>query len=226
MSGWGQGMSTGIWELDAAASGLGTSGNSYRSVLTSILGRIFYSYQDRYLITMTMRRDGSSKFAKGNRYGNFPSVSVGWNIAEEKFVKDHVEWLDQLKLRAGYGELGNQEISDYQYSSTVTTGINYPNGNGELLQGAFPKNFANPDIKWESTSMTNVGIDLIALNNRLSLTMDYYVKNTKDILLSVPIPISTGGANDPVKMRVRSETRVSNSIWAGTIVLTRISHIA
>ena len=199
LSGWGQGMSTGIWELDAAASGLGTSGNSYRSVLTSILGRIFYSYQDRYLITMTMRRDGSSKFAKGNRYGNFPSVSVGWNIAEEKFVKDHIDWLDQLKLRAGYGELGNQEISDYQYSSTVTTGINYPNGNGELLQGAFPKNFANPDIKWESTSMTNVGIDLIALNNRLSLTMDYYVKNTKDILLSVPIPISTGGANDPVK---------------------------
>ena len=199
LSGWGQGMLTGIWELDAAASGLGTSGNSYRSVLTSILGRIFYSYQDRYLITMTMRRDGSSKFAKGNRYGNFPSVSVGWNIAEEKFVKDHVEWLDQLKLRAGYGELGNQEISDYQYSSTVTTGINYPNGNGGLLQGAFPKNFANPDIKWESTSMTNVGIDLIALNNRLSLTMDYYVKNTKDILLSVPIPISTGGANDPVK---------------------------
>ena len=199
LSGWGQGMLTGIWELDAAASGLGTSGNSYRSVLTSILGRIFYSYQDRYLITMTMRRDGSSKFAKGNRYGNFPSVSVGWNIAEEKFVKDHIEWLDQLKLRAGYGELGNQEISDYQYSSTVTTGINYPNGNGGLLQGAFPKNFANPDIKWESTSMTNVGIDLIALNNRLSLTMDYYVKNTKDILLSVPIPISTGGANDPVK---------------------------
>lgn len=199
LSGWGQGMPNGIRELDAAASGMGTSGNTYRSVLTSILGRIFYSYQDRYLITMTMRRDGSSKFAKGHRFGNFPSVSVGWNIAEEKFIKDKAKWLDQLKLRAGYGELGNQEISNYQYSSTVTTGINYPDGNGGLLQGAFPKNFANPDIKWESTSMTNIGLDVMALNSRLSLTMDYYVKNTRDILLSVPIPISTGGANDPVR---------------------------
>lgn len=199
LSGWGQGMPTGIMEIDAAASGMGTSGNSYRSTLTSILGRVFYSYADRYLITLTMRRDGSSKFAKGHRFGDFPSVSVGWNVAEEKFIKDHVKWLDQLKIRAGYGKLGNQEIDNYQYTSTVSTGINYPNGNGDLLQGAFPKNFANPDIKWESTSMTNVGIDLMALNNRLSLTMDYYVKNTSDILLSVPIPISTGGANDPVR---------------------------
>ena len=99
-------MSTGIWELDAAASGLGTSGNSYHSVLTSILGRIFYSYRDRYLITMTMRRDGSSKFAKGNRYGNFPSVSVGWNIAEEKFVKDHVEWLDPVEAESRIWRVG------------------------------------------------------------------------------------------------------------------------
>jgi len=104
-----------------------------------------------------------------------------------------------LKLRAGYGELGNQEIDNYQYSSVVTTGINYPDGNGGLIKGAFPKNFANPDIKWESTAMTNIGLDLLALNSRLSLTMDYYVKNTSDILLEVPIPISTGGANDPVR---------------------------
>lgn len=91
-------------------------------------------------------------------------------------VHGNVHWLDQLKLRGGYGVLGNQEIDNYQYSSTITTGINYPDGNGGLLQGAFPKNFANPDIKWEETAMTNVGIDFMAFNNRLSLTADYYVK--------------------------------------------------
>ncbi len=151
------------------------------------------------MFTATIRRDGSSKFGSNNRYGNFPSVSVGWNMAEESFIKNKLSWLDQLKIRGGYGVLGNQEIDDYQYTSVVTTGINYPDGDGELLVGAFPKNFASLDIRWEETAMTNVGIDFMAFRNRLSLTVDWYVKNTKDILLSVPIPISTGGANDPVR---------------------------
>lgn len=195
---YGEGLPQGLEEIDAATTNRSNEGNSWRSVLTSILGRVFYSYQNKYLFTATIRRDGSSKFGKDNRYGYFPSFSLGWNVAEEKFM-ENVHWLDQLKLRGGYGVLGNQEIDNYQYSSTITTGINYPDGNGGLLQGAFPKNFANPDIKWEETAMTNVGIDFMAFNNRLSLTADYYVKNTKDILLTVPIPISSGGANDPIR---------------------------
>lgn len=195
---YGEGLPQGLEEIDAATTNRSNEGNSWRSVLTSILGRVFYSYQNKYLFTATIRRDGSSKFGKNNRYGYFPSFSLGWNVAEEKFM-ENVHWLDQLKLRGGYGVLGNQEIDNYQYSSTITTGINYPDGNGALLQGAFPKNFANPDIKWEETAMTNVGIDFMAFNNRLSLTADYYVKNTKDILLTVPIPISSGGANDPIR---------------------------
>lgn len=195
---YGEGLPQGLEEIDAATTNRSNEGNSWRSVLTSILGRVFYSYQNKYLFTATIRRDGSSKFGKNNRYGYFPSFSLGWNMAEEKFM-ENVHWLDQLKLRGGYGVLGNQEIDNYQYSSTITTGINYPDGNGGLLQGAFPKNFANPDIKWEETAMTNVGIDFMAFNNRLSLTADYYVKNTKDILLTVPIPISSGGANDPIR---------------------------
>ena len=194
---YGEGLPQGLEEIDAATTNRSNEGNSWRSVLTSILGRVFYSYQNKYLFTATIRRDGSSKFGKNNRYGYFPSFSLGWNVAEEKFM-ENVHWLDQLKLRGGYGVLGNQEIDNYQYSSTITTGINYPDGNGGLLQGAFPKNFANPDIKWEETAMTNVGIDFMAFN-RLSLTADYYVKNTKDILLTVPIPISSGGANDPIR---------------------------
>ena len=195
---YGEGLPQGLEEIDAATTNRSNEGNSWRSVLTSILGRVFYSYQNKYLFTATIRRDGSSKFGKNNRYGYFPSFSLGWNVAEEKFM-ENVHWLDQLKLRGGYGVLGNQEIDNYQYSSTITTGINYPDGNGGLLQGAFPKNFANPDIKWEETAMTNVGIDFMAFNYRLSLTADYYVKNTKDILLTVPIPISSGGANDPIR---------------------------
>lgn len=199
LEGSAQGMPEGIKEIDAASQGFATKGNLTRSVLTSVLGRVFYSYDNRYLITATIRRDGSSKFASSNRYGNFPSISLGWNIAEEKFVKNNVPWLEQLKLRGGYGVLGNQEISDYQFVSVVTSGINYPDGDGGLILGAFPKDFATPNIKWEETSMTNIGIDFLALHNRLSLTADWYVKNTKDILLSVPIPISTGGANDPIR---------------------------
>lgn len=215
MQGSGQGMPTGITEIDAASQGLAVSGNSSRSVLTSILGRAFYSYKNRYLLTATIRRDGSSKFGSNYRYGNFPSVSVGWNIAEEDFVKNSVSWLDQLKLRGGYGVLGNQEIDNYQYVSVVTTGINYPDGKSGLIQGAFPKTFANPDIKWEETAMTNVGIDFMALRNRLTLTADWYVKNTKDILLNVPIPISTGGANDPIRNagKIRNQGFEFNLGW-------------
>lgn len=215
LEGSAQNMPEGIKEIDGASQGYATKGNLYRSVLTSIMGRVFYSYKNRYLLTATIRRDGSSKFAENNRYGNFPSASLGWNIAEESFIKDNASWLDQLKLRGGYGILGNQEISDYQFVSVVTPGINYPDGDGGLIQGAFPKDFANPTIKWEETSMTNIGIDFMALRNRLTLTADWYVKNTKDILLSVPIPISSGGANDPVRNagRIRNKGFEFNIGW-------------
>lgn len=211
---YGENLPQGLEEIDASTTNRSNAGYLNRSVLTSILGRVFYSYKNKYLITATIRRDGSSKFGKNNRYGNFPSASVGWNMAEESFMKN-LEWLDQLKIRGGYGVLGNQEIDDYQYTSTITTGINYPDGHGGLIQGAFPKDFANPDIKWESTAMTNVGIDFVAFNNQLSITADWYVKNTKDILLSVPIPISSGGANDPIRNagKIRNKGFEFNVAW-------------
>ncbi|MGL5272964.1 MAG: SusC/RagA family TonB-linked outer membrane protein, partial [Phocaeicola sp.] len=182
---YGENLPNGLEEIDASTTNRSNEGNSSRSVLTSILGRVFYSYKSKYLFTATIRRDGSSKFGSNNLYGYFPSFSVGWNLAEEGFMKK-LGWFDQLKIRGGYGVLGNQEIDNYQYTSTITTGINYPDGNGGLIQGAFPKDFANPDIKWEETAMTNIGIDIIALNNRLSFTADWYRKDTKDILLTVP----------------------------------------
>lgn len=195
---YGEKLPDGLEEIDSSTTNRSNEGNSSRSVLTSILGRVFYSYKSKYLFTATIRRDGSSKFGSNNLYGYFPSFSVGWNLAEEDFMKK-LGWFDQLKVRGGYGVLGNQEIDNYQYTSTITTGINYPDGKGGIIQGAFPKDFANPDIKWEETAMTNIGIDIIALNNRLSFTADWYRKETKDILLTVPIPISSGGANDPIR---------------------------
>ena len=198
MTARGKGLPDGIKEIDAATIERVTGGNSSRNVLTSVFARAFYSYKNRYLFTATIRRDGSSKFAKSNRYGNFPSFSIGWNVAEENFMSE-VDWLDQLKIRGGYGVLGNQEIGNYQFASTITTGINYPDGYGGLLQGAFPKIFSSPNIKWEETAMTNIGLDFVSFNNRLTLTTDYYIKRTSDILLTVPIPISSGGANDPIR---------------------------
>lgn len=197
--GAGDELPEGVYELDAATTGKTSGGNYNRSVLTSIFSRIFYSYKNRYLITASIRRDGSSKFAPDNRYAIFPSFSLGWNIAEENFMRNTRTWLDQLKIRGGYGVLGNQEIGNYQYIPTVTTGMHYPDGKGGLLMGAIPKYFSNPDIKWEETTSTNIGLDFVGLNNRLSFTADWYVKDTKDILLTVPIPISTGAANDPVR---------------------------
>ena len=197
LQGSGQGMPTGITEIDAASQGLAVSGNSRRSVLTSILGRVFYSYKDRYLITATIRRDGSSRFGSNHRYGNFPSVSVGWNIAEEDFVKDNLSWLDQLKLRGGYGVLGNQEISDYAFVSVVSTGINYPDGKGGLIQGAFPKVFASPDIKWEETAMTNVGIDGTFFNQQLTASVTWFNKKTVDMLVPTVALGTLGQATIP-----------------------------
>lgn len=193
----GRGLPPGIFEVGAATQDRLNDAYSNESALTSIISRAFYSYDDRYLLTATYRRDGSSKFSKKNRYGHFPSFSLGWNLKQEAFLQQ-VNFINQLKLRGGFGVLGNQEINNYMYSPVVTSNINYPDGNGGLLPGAFPKDFANPSIRWEETAMTNIGVDLALLTNRLSINLDYYVKNTKDILLTVPIPISTGGANDPV----------------------------
>jgi len=195
-----------IYEITAATSNRNNDGNSNRATLTSVLSRVFYSYNNKYLFTATLRRDGSSRFASNNRYGYFPAFSLGWNLAEESFMKKY-GWLDQLKLRGGYGVLGNQEIGNYQYLSVVTSGLNYPNASGSLDYGSFPKTFASPSIKWEETTMTNIGVDFQAFKNRLSFTGEYYIKNTKDILLTVPIPVSTGGSNDPI----RNAGKIKNS---------------
>ncbi|MDB5019664.1 MAG: SusC/RagA family TonB-linked outer membrane protein [Pedobacter sp.] len=189
----------GIDQIDAGAGISSNSGNRLESNLLSILGRVIYSYDNRYLLTASFRRDGSSRFASQNRYGNFPSVALGWNISNEQFFEPLSKVFSTLKLRGSYGVLGNQEIGDYQYSAAVASNINYVVGSGQQKWfGAIQTAFASPDIQWEQTKTSNFGIDAGFFQNKLNLTADYFIKNTTKLLLNVPIPGSTGSVSNPV----------------------------
>ena len=170
------------------------SGTESESSLASYFGRINYNYDDRYLVTGTVRRDGSSRFAPANRYGTFPSVAVGWRLSNEEFFTVPDDIVSNLKLRASYGELGNQNIADYLYQPVINRNILY-NFDGTAVTGGLQTSLINEDIKWETTTSVNVGIDASFFNSALDLTVEYYNKKTTDILVGVPIPSSTGSIN-------------------------------
>ncbi|GAA4439911.1 TonB-dependent receptor [Pontibacter saemangeumensis] len=158
------------------------------SVLLSYFGRLNYSFQDRYLLGINFRADGSSRFGENNRFGYFPSVSAGWRLIEEEFMSN-IDVLSELKLRASYGITGNQEIGNFSYQALVT-GANYQD-----LPGIALTQIPNPDLKWESTSQLNVGADMGFLNNRINLALDYYIKQTDDLLFSRPVATQNGFAS-------------------------------
>jgi TonB-linked SusC/RagA family outer membrane protein len=190
----------GIYVLDAARASPTAGGNRNEYILLSTLGRIIYSYDDRYLLTATFRRDGSSRFASTHQYGNFPSVALGWNLYREGFFGNAslADIFSNLKIRGSYGVLGNQEIGNYLYSASIANNLNYIIGNDQhRWVGGIQTNYATPDIRWETTRTFNVGLDFAILDNVLSGTVDYFDKMTHDILLNVPIPISAGAATNP-----------------------------
>ncbi len=154
--------------------------------LRSFFGRLNYNYAGKYLFEANLRRDGSSRFSSGNKYGIFPSFSAGWRISEETFLKN-VHWLSNLKLRASWGELGNQQIGTYPYVSTINFGVNYILG-GVPANGAAQLSMANQNISWEATTTKDVGIDIGVIKDKLNITYDYYIRNTTGILLQLPIP--------------------------------------
>lgn len=189
----------GIQNIDAGAGTSTTGGNSTESTLLSSLARVIYSYDNRYLLTASIRRDGSSRFGANNKYGNFPSIALGWNLSNEKFFAPVADVLSTFKLRASYGVLGNQEIGDYQYNAAIASNINYVTGTDQQKWfGAIQTSFADPNIKWESTKTTNVGFDAGFFKDKLNITADYFIKITDDVLLNVPIPGSAGSTADPV----------------------------
>lgn len=163
----------------------------------SYFGRINYNFDEKYMLSAIMRADGNSKFAPGQRWGYFPSVSAGWVISNEKFMAKTVSWLDFLKLRAGWGQNGNaQTISNFQWQGAFafnTSSYYTFNGNpDQYVSGAAPSRLPNEDLTWETSEQLNIGLDARFLSGRLGFTLDWYNKKTKDLLVAVPVDPTTG----------------------------------
>lgn len=210
--GWTRGTALGLTEpyFLSLSSGLESSGgrsvSEYMStsVLQSYLGRVNYNFADRYLLTFNFRRDGSSKFSPDNRFGNFMSLAAAWNIHNDLQLP---EFINSMKLRGGYGELGNQAIDPYKYDTYINTNGNYV-FDGALAPGATRTQVVDPSIRWESKRTTNVALDFGLLKDKLSFTVEYFDNRAYDMLASVPIPTSVGSTNASV---VTNAASVSNS---------------
>ena len=165
--------------------------------VSSLFARMSYNYDERYMVQATIRRDGSSRFGSNNKYGTFPSFSVGWNVMNEDFMKDTKDWLTNLKLRASWGKNGNDNIGDFAYTTLTATGgtSNYYFGqNSTMVYGSKANRLANEDLKWEESEQTNIGIDLGLWNNKLTFSVDYYIKKTNGMIIEMPIPSYVGEA--------------------------------
>lgn len=187
-------------ELDNATKATDVGGNSYRWALMSYMARLHYSYDDRYLLTATFRADGSSKFGKDNRFGYFPSFAAAWNVSNEAFMQS-VKPISQLKLRAGYGQTGNQNIGAYAFADRLSVNGVYNFGSqrgfeSNMVNLIYPYLLSNPSVKWEAVEQYNVGIDLGFLKNRIVANLDFYVKNTRDMLTKKPVPQTSGTSLD------------------------------
>lgn len=161
----------------------------------SYFGRLNYNYKETYLINATFRADGSSNFASGNRFGYFPSISTGWIMSNESFMEPAKNWMDYFKLRASWGQVGNQNVSAFQYLAMINQqNVNYIFGNteGVLTPGANPDNLSNPGLSWETSEQFNLGFDARFLNGKMNVNFDWYNKKTKDWIISVPVLATAG----------------------------------
>ena len=185
--------------FDAATTQPNVSGGYNMLTMISYIGRINYSFRDKYLLTASLRRDGSSKFDKGHRWGTFPSFSLGWRISNEEFFQNlGIDFINDLKLRAGWGQIGNSNLPIYYpYVSQVASGTIGSIDNRYVLgekvaTGYFLKTIGTPDISWETTEQTNIGVEITVLKRSLSVSADYFIKNIDDMLLQVPVPMYAG----------------------------------
>lgn len=177
----------------------------YEWALQSVFGRLNYGYKNKYLVEANIRYDGTSKVSPDYRWGVFPSVSAGWVLTEESFVKDNLSWLSNFKLRGSYGILGNSEIGSYAYQDNMDITVSYP-FTSSLTQGAVVNTFKDQSLRWETTRITDIGFDLNVKNGLLGATFDWFDKYTYDILAKQPIPASMGLADPTLndgKMRNR-----------------------
>jgi TonB-linked SusC/RagA family outer membrane protein len=188
-------LGSGLYNGGAAGQGQSAVGSTQNgSTLISFFGRINYDFNNRYILTASLRREGSSKFGRNNKWGNFPAVSAAWRLSEETFIKDKLPWVDELKIRADYGITGNQDFDNYK-SLLLYGGAGYFPYNGQYYQVYGPSSNVNPDLSWEKSVNFNVGLDFSILKNRISGSLDYYIRTNKDLLgdYSVPVPPNPQG---------------------------------
>jgi TonB-linked SusC/RagA family outer membrane protein len=192
----GTGYATNLVQTLNAASLLSSpTGGDYEWTTNSYFGRASYSYNDRYLLTGTIRRDGSSRVGINDKWGDFPAASIGWKVSNEDFMKD-ITWMQDLKLRAGWGKTGNLPPYTMLYPSysLLNVGAYYAYNGGSASAGLSPNGqFGNPNLKWESAVGTNIGFDVSFLQHNLTLSFDYYYKKVKDMIFTEQLPLTTGG---------------------------------
>ena len=185
-----------------AATGLPSTGDqtaggapNVMSKLASYFGRASYNFDERYMVQATVRRDGSSRFGSNNHWAVFPSVSVGWNIMNEAFLEAQRPWLNNFKLRASWGKNGNENIGNFNYIALAASGNNYIFGkDGQIVNGTKPTQLANPDLRWEESKQTDIGIDLGFLSNKFTFSLDYFIKDTEGMLMTMSLPQYVGEA--------------------------------
>jgi len=185
-------------KITGAKSLVGAWGGPYTEHrLSSLFARFSYNYDERYMLQATIRRDGSSRFGSNNKYGTFPSASLGWNIMNEAFMESTRDWLTNMKLRASWGKNGNDNIGDFAYTTLSTTGgtsNNYFGQSAAMVYGSKANRLSNEDLKWEESEQTNIGLDFGFWNNKLTFTVDYYIKKTNGMIIEMPIPSYVGEA--------------------------------
>ncbi|MFW5878036.1 MAG: SusC/RagA family TonB-linked outer membrane protein, partial [bacterium] len=179
------------WDLSMSTSGTRNAGGStWEGAYVSQFGRITYDYKNKYLFTSNIRRDGSTKFGPQKRYGVFPSFSAGWRFTDESFADNIKDILTDGKLRFGYGQVGSDAIGSFRYLSLLSS-FEYTL-NGQTAKGYAPKSLENPGIQWESSEQYSLGADLSFLRNKITLVLDYYLKNTTGMLIPMPVPATSG----------------------------------
>ncbi len=182
--------------------GLSVSGSPWdEERMVSYFGRVGWNYKETYMATATVRRDGSSRFAKGHRFGTFPSISAGWVVTNEKFMEPVTRFMDYFKLRASWGQVGNQNIGNYMYLAPMTFSNHYYNfgtalGSDADVWGAVPTRLGNDEITWETSEQFDLGFDARFLSQRLNVNFDFYIKTTKDWLVQPPV-LATVGTGAP-----------------------------
>lgn len=219
-------------QIPTLSGGRVTYGNGVQeqNTLVSGIARLQYNYMRRYLLTASMRADASSRFGRNNRWGYFPSVSVGWRVSDENFMKN-VDFVSDLKLRASYGLTGNFKIPNYGAQGSLGYFAYVLGSSPALVNGAAPLTQPNPDLSWEKTAQTNIGLDAAFFANKVTLSLDFYNSNTEDLLLNVPVPLSTGFStelrnigkvnNKGLEINIGTHQRFGNVDWNASANFSR-----